>query len=38
MKIIPDSAIQISEEGTWNSEDTQPWSFKVFFALGMLLQ
>src|ERR1043166_1405873 len=36
--IIPDSAIQMSEERTvrlssrqaWNSEDTQPCSFKVF--------
>jgi len=26
----------MSEERTWNSEDTQPCSFKVFFALGML--
>lgn len=27
----------MSEERTWNSEDTQPCRFKVFFALGMLL-
>src|ERR1043166_1656361 len=33
----PDSAIQMSEERTWNSEDTQPCSFKVFLALGMSL-
>src|SRR5262244_4519645 len=32
----PDSAIQMSEERTWNSEDTQPCSFKAFFALGRL--
>jgi hypothetical protein len=33
----PDSAIQMSEERTCNSEDTQPCSFKAFFALGRLL-
>ena len=27
----------MSEQQTWNSEDTQPCSFKVFFALGMLI-
>ena len=27
----------MSEERTWNSEDTQPCSFKAFFALGRLL-
>jgi|GEM_PF-1935804 len=28
--MIPDSAIQMSEERTCNSEDTQPCSFKAF--------
>jgi len=25
------SAVQMSEGRTWSSEDTQPYSFKVFF-------
>lgn len=29
-----DSAIQMSEERTWNSEDTQLCSCKVFFAVA----
>jgi len=28
---IPNSAVQMSEGRTWSSEDTQPYSFKVFF-------
>ena len=36
-RLNPDSAIQSSEERTWNSEDTQPCSFKVFFVLAMSL-
>ena len=36
-RLNPDSAIQMSDERTCNSEDTQPCSFKAFFALGRLL-
>jgi len=32
--MIPDSAIQMSEERTCNSEDTQPCSFKAFLLIG----
>src|ERR1700747_407382 len=33
----PNSAVQMSEGRTWSSEDTQPYSFKVFSTLRLLL-
>jgi hypothetical protein len=30
-ELNPNSAVQMSEGRTWSSEDTQPYSFKVFF-------